>query len=160
VTTFTVFGTPVPKGSMKSFWKPGMKRAVITHDNKNTRPWQEAVVDAARVAVGERPPIEEPVELELLFLLPRPKSAPRRVTQPGKKPDLDKLVRCVKDGLTRAGVYRDDALVIRTVTEKHFAGGLGDPAGPAGIPRAIVRVAVYAVERGQAGELFARAEGA
>jgi hypothetical protein len=73
---------------------------------------------------------------ELLFLMPRPVSAPRRVTRPTKKPDLDKLVRCVKDGLTRAGVYRDDAQVIATVARKEFAGGAYDPAGASGIPRA------------------------
>jgi hypothetical protein len=81
------------------------------------------------------------------------------VTQPGKKPHLDKLLRTVTDGLTGAGVYRDDALVIPTVMEKHFAGGAGDPAGPAGYPRAIVSVALYAIDRGTEGDLF-RAAGA
>jgi hypothetical protein len=35
----------------------------------------------------------------------RPKSALRRVTEHLREPDLDKLIRCVKDGLTRAGVH-------------------------------------------------------
>jgi hypothetical protein len=35
--------------------------------------------------------------------------------------DLDKLERCVLDGLTRAGVYRDDAQVVRIMSSKAFA---------------------------------------
>jgi hypothetical protein len=61
---------------MKAFWRPGMKHPAITHDKKRTRPWQESIVDAALKAKGDGPIIDEPVKLELLFLLPRPKAAP------------------------------------------------------------------------------------
>lgn len=165
----TVLGTPVPKGSTKAFWRPGMKHAVVTHDNAKTKPWQEAVVSAAADALGLIPLDQhaaeagEPVVLELLFLMPRPVSAPKRVTRPTKKPDLDKLVRCVKDGLTRAGVYRDDAQVIATLARKEFAGGAFDPDGPHGIPRAEILVHFDAglastLRAPRPGDLFATAE--
>ena len=140
--TFEVFGTPIPKGSTKAFMRPGMRFPIVTHDNLKTKPWQEAVVAAAmeaRARDGDLP-VETPVVLALRFFLPRPKSAPRRVTVPAKKPDLDKLVRCVKDGLTRAGVYVDDAQVIETHARKDFAAGLMDPEGEDGIPRVHIEV--------------------
>lgn len=137
---FTVYGVPIPKGSTKAFMHPGARFPVVTHDNARTKPWQEAVVAAAREALGARRPLEGPVALAVRFYLPRPKSAPRRVTEHTKKPDLDKLVRCVKDGLTRAGVYRDDAQVVVTIARKDFAGGEGDPDGDRGVPRAFVAV--------------------
>ena len=150
--TFTVYGVPIPKGSAKGFViRPkggGPPRAVVTHDNPKTKPWQEAVVTAAldavdAVAIATRQtqrPREGPVALTLRFYLPRPKSAPRRVVDHLKKPDLDKLVRCVKDGLTRAGVYRDDSQVVAMVVNKVFAGGVFDQAGQAGVPRCQVIV--------------------
>jgi len=142
--TITVHGTPVPKGSTKAFWRPGMKHAVVTHDNARTKPWQESVVSAALDAVKGRPMIEEPVAIFVRFFMPRPKTAPKRVTEPAKKPDLDKLVRCLKDGLTRAGVYRDDSQVVCMVARKEFAGGYSDPEGDRGIPRAYVEIGLFA----------------
>lgn len=157
--TFTVYGTPVPKGSTKAFYVKALGRAVVTHDNKRTKPWQESVVSAAREAIASAAPLEGPVALKLRFYVPRPKSAPRRVVEPTKKPDLDKLTRCVKDGLTRAGVYHDDSQVVALMARKEFAGGYLDK--PGGIPRVEVEVITFdAVEAAQfrraSGDLFAQ----
>ena len=139
---FTVYGTPIPKGSTKAFVPKGWKRAIVTSDNPRTKPWQEAVMHAAIEAIASSPPLEGAVFLSLRFYLPRPKSAPRRVTMATKKPDLDKLVRAVKDGLTRAGVYRDDSQVVGLGARKDFAGWSWDPMGLNGIPRAEVEIVV------------------
>src|SRR5688572_28943233 len=144
---FTIYGTPIPKGSTKAFYVKSLGRAIVTHDNARTKPWQEAVVSAALDAVAGAVAIEDPVALDVRFYLPRPKTAPKRVTLPAKKPDLDKLVRAVKDGLTRAGVYRDDSQVVTITAWKFFAGGEHDPAGAVGIPRAVVEVDVIATTR-------------
>jgi Holliday junction resolvase RusA-like endonuclease len=135
---FVVYGVPIPKGSTRAFVPKGWTRPIITADNAKTKPWQESVVSAAREALAGAAPIAEPVSLTVSFYLPRPKSAPKRVTRPTKKPDLDKLLRCVKDGLTRAGVYRDDAQVIEVLAGKAFAGGSYDT--PGGVPRAVIEV--------------------
>lgn len=155
--TFAVYGTPVPKGSTKAFWRPGMKHAVVTHDNAKTKPWQEAVVSAARDALAGAPPLEGPVAVRLRFYMPRPASAPRRVVEPCKKPDLDKLARCVKDGLTRAGVYRDDSQVVLLIARKVFAAGRDDEAS--GVPRALITVQPFdvVVENAMSTPLFADA---
>jgi hypothetical protein len=74
----------------------------------------------------------------VVFYLPRPKTAPRRITEPAKLPDVDKLIRACFDALTAAGVWRDDAQVISTLARKAFAAGIHDPEGAAGVPRAVI----------------------
>jgi crossover junction endodeoxyribonuclease RusA len=39
-------------------------------------------------------------------------------------PDLDKLVRCICDALTDAGVWKDDAQVCVLVAAKRYTNGL------------------------------------
>lgn len=135
-----VFGVPIPKGSTRAFVPKGWTRPIVTSDNAKTKPWQESITQAAIEARGAAPPIEEPVSLVVRFYLPRPKTAPKRVCVPAKKPDLDKLLRALKDGLTRGGIYRDDAQVVEIKASKAFAAGHQDPAGAAGVPRAVVEV--------------------
>ena len=115
-----VWGTPIPQGSMKAFMPRGGRFPVVTADNKKTKPWRQAIIDAC--LASDFAMAEGPVRLEVAFYLPRPKSAPKSVQQPAKKPDLDKLVRAVCDALTAAGVWRDDSQVVRLTATKTFAG--------------------------------------
>lgn len=117
---FTVYGTPIPKGSMKAYIPKGWKRPVLTHDNAKTKPWQEAVTWSARETLRGAKPIAGPVRVTVTFFLPRPKSTPRKVAYPVKRPDLDKLLRLICDGLTRAGAYRDDSQVVSVTAGKAF----------------------------------------
>jgi len=142
--TFTVLGVAAPKGSTKAFYVAKLGRAVTTADNRRSAPWQESVVAAAQVALDGALPLDGPVGLALSFYLPRPKSAPKRITEPAKLPDLDKLVRALGDALTAAGVWHDDAQVVRVLARKAFAGGIHDPEGASGVPRA--HITVEAVE--------------
>jgi len=143
VISFTAYGVPAPQGSTRAYTPRGWKHPVITADSKRTKPWRQAVIDASRDEMAGRAPLEGPVELRVMFYLPRPKSAPKRITEPAKLPDLDKLVRALGDALTSAGAWRDDAQVISTLARKAFAGGVHDPEGAAGVPRAVVTA--YAV---------------
>lgn len=138
--TFEVIGTPVSKGNMRAYTPKGWKRPILTDATKNLKAWSASVTEAALEAKGDRPPLEGPVALEVSFFLLRPASAPKRVTVPTKKPDLDKLLRALKDGITRAGIYRDDSQVVVVQARKHFAAGNWDPKGQSGIPRAMVQV--------------------
>jgi Holliday junction resolvase RusA-like endonuclease len=135
--TFTTFGIAAPKGSAKAFYRPGMRHAVVTHDSARTKPWQHCVVAAARDALAGAPPLQGPVHVRVEFYMPRPKSAPKRITLPATRPDVDKLLRCVLDALTRAGVYGDDGQVVETTALKRFA---GDQRDVGGTPRAVVTV--------------------
>lgn len=114
--TFDVVGVPATQGSMHARNIAG--RAIIIQGGDPTRraklqDWRHAIASEARRALenaGDPPPIDQPVRLELLFRLPRPKSTPKRVTRPHRKPDLDKLVRLACDALTGI-VWADDARV-------------------------------------------------
>jgi len=132
-----VYGTPIPQGSMKAFMPKGGRFPIVTADNKKTKPWRQAIIDA--VMTGDRLVMsEDPVHLDVTFFLPRPKSAPKAIYRPAKKPDLDKLVRAVCDALTAAGVWHDDSQVVGIWAKKMFAGGVNDVSD--GIPRAMIEV--------------------
>jgi len=128
--TFHVDGEPRPKGSTKAFavkTRNGM-RAVVTEDNKRTRPWAALVRDAAQQIIGSELAFVRgvPVRLSVVFTLPRPVSLPKRVTAPTKKPDLDKLARAVKDALTGV-MWQDDSQVVELVVRKRYACGIERP---------------------------------
>jgi Holliday junction resolvase RusA-like endonuclease len=125
--TFSVYGVAPPKGNMKAFIPKGWQRAILTDSNKNIKQWTLLVADGASAAIQqlpehERGPLTEGVRLTVMFYLPRPKKYQRAGVDPVHitKPDLDKLVRGVKDALTRI-VWNDDSQVIELVTRKDYA---------------------------------------
>jgi Holliday junction resolvase RusA-like endonuclease len=144
--SFTVYGTPIPQGSMKAFMPRGRRFPVVTSDNLRTLPWKYMVTAAAREALRDSPPVEGPIAIDIEFYLPRPKSAQKRVVYPVKKPDLDKLVRAILDACTDAGVWKDDAQVVAVIATKSFASGMvpmvrtGIVGVEAGVPRAAINV--------------------
>jgi Holliday junction resolvase RusA-like endonuclease len=116
---FVVRGVAIPKGSTKAFMRPGLRFPVVTADNTKTKPWQEQV---RMMAQEEAPRLLwlGAVRLEVGFFLPRPKSLPKKVLRHVRKPDLDKLLRAIKDAL-KGVIYRDDAQVVSVVTSKEYA---------------------------------------
>lgn len=140
---FSVYGVPQPKGSTKSFGyipkdrltgAPRMRRTkdgrlapvILTNtasDNPGVKGWQQLVAEGASRALEQTPDAElltDGVRLTIAFYLPRPKSLPKRVTAHLKKPDLDKLLRGVKDALTKV-VWADDSQVVEVVMSKQYA---------------------------------------
>ena len=123
--SFTAIGTPAPKGSTKAFYRPGMRFPVVTEDNKHTRPWASEVKGSALETIrtlgifGIVYP-DAPIDLKIIFYMPRPKSLPKRVLFHTKKPDLDKLVRAVKDALTGV-LWSDDSQVMEIRARKVYA---------------------------------------
>lgn len=118
---FIVYGTPGPQGSKRHVGK-----GIMVESSAKVKPWREAVKYAALMAMkytGIRPTayVEGPVELEVVFTLPKPKSAPkRRVTVPDRTPDLSKLIRSTEDALTDVGLWEDDARVVRCKASKVY----------------------------------------
>lgn len=125
-------GKPTPKGSTRAFVRGG--RAVTVADNKATqREWSAYVHDAAgqewAALAARRPlradwvagPISGPVHVRVDFVMPRRASAPKRSTPAHvRKPDGDKLTRCVWDALTHV-VWVDDAQVVEWSGSKREA---------------------------------------
>jgi len=126
--SFFVPGTPAPQGSKKAFRNQYTGRIQMTESSKNVGPWRERVALAAHNAMGGGPVLAGPIMVCLNFVLPRPKSTPKRTTPPAvKKPDLDKLERAVLDALT--GVcFADDSQVISLAGYKRLA-EIGETAG-------------------------------
>ncbi len=119
-----VFGVPAPQGSKSAFVRGG--HAVVVEGKGPGRQshaaWRQAVATAARdwQEANTQGLIDEPVEVVIDFRLPRPKSTPRKITEPAKKPDLDKLIRSVLDAVSGV-VLADDARVTVITASKAFA---------------------------------------
>jgi Holliday junction resolvase RusA-like endonuclease len=128
---FCVYGTPGPQGSKRFVGK-----GVMIESSKKVKPWREAVVWAAR-EVGRC--VAGPVEVEMVFTVRKPASAPkRRKTWPSTKPDVSKLARSTEDALTDAGVWEDDA---RVVQYKRLAKVFpGEDVDALDVPGAVIRI--------------------
>jgi crossover junction endodeoxyribonuclease RusA len=122
---FSVKGMPQPKGSARAFIPRGWTRPIITSDNPKNRPWASLVNVMAQYNAPKNGPHDGPIGLFLAFKLPKPKSYPKTREIPHiKKPDLDKLVRSVKDAL-KSVMYNDDSQVIQVTAKKEY----GDAPG-------------------------------
>jgi Holliday junction resolvase RusA-like endonuclease len=106
---------------MRAFLPKGSDRPIVTSTSgKGLKDWEH---DIRTLAAAERLHsglFDGPTQVFLHFFLPKPLSAPKRLTWQTKKPDLDKLIRSVLDGLTPV-VLKDDAIVVRIVATKGFA---------------------------------------
>lgn len=130
---FFVPGSPAPQGSKKAM--PIRNRATgqiikinQVESSAAVGPWRERVAIAAHQAMSGRVLFEGALVVSLNFVLPRPKSAPKRSTPKAtKRPDLDKLERAVLDALT--GVcFSDDSHVVSLIGSKRIA-EIGETAG-------------------------------
>ena len=129
-----VHGVPAPQGSKKGGYSPKTGKTFVYEQNSKTqKSWRQDVI-AAAVQFRELHGLETldgPVGVVIYFRLPRPASVDiRRRPFPAVKPDMDKLIRNTLDGLTQAGVYRDDAQVVDLFAQKRYA--TDDPAGGPG----------------------------
>ena len=132
VLSFRVYGAPATKGSMKPVRNKHSGRIRLIEDHKTSKPFREAIksaaLDAMQATAGTPAPfhmLTGPVEVAVIFALPKPKSAPkRRRTWPisQRSGDVDKLLRNLFDALTDVGVIGDDAQVIRVTAEKAYVG--------------------------------------
>lgn len=116
---FRVIGEAQPKGSMRSFIPKGWTRAILTDSNPRVKGWQQLVAEQAQQVAADGLFVG-PVAMGVVFHLPRPQSLPKRVLHHTKKPDLDKLVRAMKDAL-KGILYSDDSQVVRLVARKQYA---------------------------------------
>jgi Holliday junction resolvase RusA-like endonuclease len=134
---FVVLGIAQPKGSARAFvplkWAKAAvatgraPRAIVTHDNPQTKGWQQLVAEQAQTVVADGALFLGPVVLTVTFRLPRPASLPQKVRHHTKKPDLDKLVRGIEDGLTGI-VYLDDKQVVDLYARKVYVVGTAAPS--------------------------------
>ena len=121
--TFVVFGTPQPQGSTKAFVRGN--RAYITSANPKMKPYRHTLTQVASDVMATKGlaaplcPRPEAVQVSIIWTLAKPKSTPKKITKPTKKPDVDKLLRAVLDSLTGVA-YEDDSQVVRATIEKEY----------------------------------------
>lgn len=140
-----VRGIPAPQGSKKTMIHPKTGKPVTMESSKKVKPWRDAVrSDVAKVWTAAA--LDEPISLSVWFAFERPKShfgtgrnagrvKPSAPTEPSGRPDLDKLLRSTMDGLTDAGVWRDDSRVVAILAGKVYC-----TPGAFEHPGAVIRV--------------------
>jgi len=122
---FFVAGDPVPQGSTKAFYIKKLERVVTTHTNANTESWRNRIATEAQHTNELRPQSfftddrRMGYEVSLEFVFNRPKSTPKKWRLNTKRPDLDKLVRAVLDGITSI-LIPDDSQVVRICAGKCY----------------------------------------
>jgi crossover junction endodeoxyribonuclease RusA len=115
---FTVLGEPIPQGSMKAFLPKNGKFPIVTADNKKTKPWRQQIAGQCFAIMPDSGLTREtPVQIEIHFYFPRPKSS--KAVSKTTKPDVDKLARAVLDALTGVA-FEDDSQVVRLIASKEF----------------------------------------
>jgi Holliday junction resolvase RusA-like endonuclease len=131
---FTVFGNAVPAGSKTTGHTNQGRTFVRDSSGHRGKDWRRNVAQEAGVAMHRRHLLDGPLELHVVFYVPRPKghygsgrnagvvksAAP---AYPTVKPDVTKLLRAVEDACTGV-VWRDDAQVVTQHAQKRY----GEPA--------------------------------
>jgi Holliday junction resolvase RusA-like endonuclease len=121
---FTVPGEPVAKGRARSFVRNGH---VAHYTPEKTARYENLVRLAAQQAMAGLAPIEGPVHLVVHACLSIPVSWSLKKQRaaavgeifPTKKPDLDNIVKAIKDGMNGV-TWRDDAQVVQVVASKAY----------------------------------------
>lgn len=148
--TIVVHGRPAPQGSKRYAGHrlnaaSGRVSAVLVEQSKRVKPWRALVTAATRRAIGENaaiafPPLDGPLEANIVFTVLKPASAPKRKrTWPITRHsgDLDKLLRSTFDGIADGNGVVDDSRIIRVTATKTFPGEHPDALDQAG---AIIRL--------------------
>ncbi len=133
VITFTIPGQPIAKGRTRSFIRNGN---VAHYTPEKTARYENLVRLAAQQAMGEQTPVESAVVLIVRAFLSIPTSWSLKKQQaaaigeitPTKRPDLDNIIKAIKDGANGV-TWKDDSQVIDVRASKRY-----------GVPRVEVEV--------------------
>jgi crossover junction endodeoxyribonuclease RusA len=127
---FKVPGIPRPQGSSK--WiRSATTGKSIPGRNPALANWRSRVADFAMNAWGDMPVLLGPLKIQLHFRFPRPKShygagrnaeklKPSSPLSHIQRPDLDKLVRAVFDGMTGI-IFKDDSQITGLAATKEWS---------------------------------------
>ena len=96
--------------------------------DSKTRSYETRIADAATAALGQRPPLEGPLEMHIRVRLVPPASTPKKARvlmiagslMPTKKPDLDNVLKAILDGCNKIA-FQDDVLVVKFSAVKIYA---------------------------------------
>lgn len=122
--TVNLVGIPQGKGRARAFLRNGH---ISHYTPEKTRTYEGIIRTVAIQEMGAREAFDCPVEFVLRAIFPVPTSWSSKKRQaamvgeikPGKKPDLDNIVKAWSDALNSV-VYRDDSLICRMSLEKRY----------------------------------------
>lgn len=107
---FMIPGACPPKGSRVPV-RPGSDKT--RESSKRVEPWTNEAIRCMRDRLGKpRASFSGPVYVEALFIFKRPKVTEFEFPTATTIGDLDKLLRCLNDALTKAGVIEDDRFIV------------------------------------------------
>jgi crossover junction endodeoxyribonuclease RusA len=107
---FFIAGRPIPQGSLKF-----INGHAIHVRAQDLALWRADIARVAKSIIWEK--AIEAVEVHLTFTLLKPKTVKRN--EPFVRPDIDKLIRAVLDGLTGVA-YDDDQQVTKITAVKEY----------------------------------------
>jgi len=108
----TVMGDPKPQGSKRGFVTKTGKVALVEMAGNPLKLWRESIALTAQVEAKKQnwEVTDQPVSMEVIFYMKKPQKP--KFSLPAVRPDIDKLLRALLDGLTQAKtVYLDDSQV-------------------------------------------------
>jgi len=124
---FDIPDAPVAKARARVTFKNGKPHA---YTPSKTAAAEERIqlwaMRAIEDAIGKRatlPMFTGPLALIVRVFLRPPKSIPKRMigqARPAVRPDIDNYQKLVFDGLSRAGVWRDDAQIVDCQISKRY----------------------------------------
>lgn len=121
---FVALGDPVPQGSKSGFVRGG--RVVIVEGKGKAsarhKAWRALVAEQAEIAANRAGLLElldSPVEVEIHFMIRRPKSKSKTKWWCDVTPDIDKLTRSVLDSLTHTILTNDSRVVALKVLKAY-----------------------------------------
>ena len=116
--SFFITGSSVAQGRPR-FRRTG--NSVHTYDPAKSKSWKESVrwqcIEFMRKE--KKGMIEGAIHADLVFLLPRPKSLPKKVKDHVKKPDLENLEKSILDALEGIA-YKNDSQICKKSTMKLY----------------------------------------
>lgn len=144
--SFDVIGPPQGARRHRAAGRGGR---VVTFHSDDHLDAEAAIIREAMTAwhaSAFRAPLDEPVLVRIETWHARPKRLQRRQDRGSRptpyrgKPDADNIAKLVLDGITKAGVWKDDTCVADLHVTRRYI-DLDLDGQPVGLPRTVVRVA-------------------
>lgn len=110
-----IFGEPVAQGRPRAFKKGNM---IGMYDPKKSSTWKDSIKIQA---INQKATmLSGAISMHASFYLTRPKSLSKKVKHHIKKPDVDNLLKSLKDAL-KSICYHDDSQIVRVIVEKEYS---------------------------------------